>query len=124
MMDIEDLDISDDDMKMLKNVGFPSLQEYVKNPAAWRERLFGRHDEVLHNIDKGSESLNRHEVSKRRFEVDGYECRSLEHLSQVVKDQGLSFKDLDLKPYVKDIGGGKCEIVVRFVRKGIRAEGA
>lgn len=92
-----------------------SINDFARN----REKYLGKEDEALGWVDKGSQILGRH-VQRHVYEIEGFRCKSLEEVERVAKNQGIPLKALDYKPEIIPQGGGKCDILVKFVPKHIR----
>lgn len=97
---------------LAKSVGFPTFDEFRKNP----EKYMGREDASLAEVERGSTNLNR-TVSKHIYEIEGYKCRSLEEVEKVAKSMGINLKELDYRPQVQPNTSGKFDIKVKFVSK-------
>ena len=99
--------------------GLPTLAEYIKNPQYWREKLLGKPDELFGIVDRGSESLSHH-VKQHIYEIDGYRCKTLEEVDRVASEQGIPLNGLKCEAQVIPLGGGSCDILVKFVSSGKR----
>lgn len=95
--------------------GLPTFEEYAKNA----EQFLGRDDEAFAQVDAGSKNLDRH-VQRHVYEIEGYRCKTLEEVERVAKSQGIELGSLDYAPQVMPLGGGKCDILVKFVSKAER----
>jgi hypothetical protein len=111
-MDLDDLMANAEDIKEAVKLGAPTFEEYCKNPK-WRERLYGKPDQLFGAVDRGSENLQLY-VQKHRYQLDGYECKSLEEVERVALSQGLDPWKLKIQPELVDLGGRKCDLLVRF----------
>lgn len=103
---------SEENQHLLASVGFPTFDEFKKNPDKYRSRK----DEVLASADHGSIDL-RSLVRTHKYEIEGYRCDNLETVERVAKDEGIDLGQLEMKPEIIPIGAGKCDILVRFVKK-------
>lgn len=92
--------------------GLPTLEEYAKN----QDQFLGREDEALGQADAGSRNLEKH-VKRHVYEIEGYRCKSLEEVEKVARSQGIALSSLDYQPQVMPLGGGKCDLLVKFVSK-------
>lgn len=97
--------------------GMPTFEDFKLN----HERYMGRDDDKLAFADKGSDILKRH-VKKHIYELEGYRCESLEEVERVASSQGIPLRDLDYRPQLIPLGGGKCDILIKFVSKDERAK--
>jgi hypothetical protein len=98
----------------LRSIGFPTFDEFRKNPDKWRKRP----DELLISAD-GSTQAFRDQVERHRYMWrDQYSFGSLEQIERVCREEGYSTEDLEMEPLVKPLHGsskqGKVEIVIRF----------
>lgn len=96
--------------------GLPTFDQFAKNP----DLLIERDDARFAEVDRGSRSLDRH-VVRHIYEIEGYRCKSLEEVERVAKAQGIPLRELDYKPEVIPQGGGKCDLLVKFVSGPQRA---
>ena len=101
--------------ELAKSVGFPTFDEYRKNP----EKYTGRADASLAEVDRGSTNLNRL-VRKHIYEIEGYKCNSLEEVEKVAASIGIDLRELDYRPQVQPNTSGKFDIKVTFVSKNDR----
>ena len=94
--------------------GAPSFQEFKRN----REKWMGRDDDKLASADEGSRVLkNGNRVKKHIYEIEGHRCKNLEQVEKTASNLGLNIKDLDYRPEVLPLGGGKCDVLVKFVSR-------
>lgn len=108
----------EDTQKIFENpnyYGLPTFEEFSKN----HEKYMGRDDDAFGQVDQGSKQLNKH-VQRHVYEIEGYRCKSLEEVERVAASQGIRVNELDYKPQLMPLGGGKCDILVKFVSKAER----
>lgn len=94
----------------------PSLEEFSKNPDKYR----ANQEQKFIEVDEGSQNLKN--VQRHIYEIEGFRCKNLEEVQKVAKNQGIPFTELDYKPEIMPMGGGKCDILVRFVPKWRRQQ--
>lgn len=94
--------------------GAPTFEEFKRNPEKWT----GRHDDLLSSADKGSQILKG--VQKHIYEIEGYRCSTLEEVEKIAASQGIPIRSLDYRPELIPLGGGKANILVKFVSKDVR----
>lgn len=92
--------------------GAPTYESFKKDPT----KFLGKPDQVLATVDKGSENLKRI-ISKYIYEVEGYRCHTLAEVERVAGSQGIEMKDLDYQPEVIPLGGGRANLLIRFISK-------
>lgn len=92
--------------------GMPTFEEFARNS----EKYLGREDDGFAQVDRGSRNLDRH-VERHIYEIEGYRCKTLEEVERVAASQGIALGELDYQPQVIPLGGGKCNILVKFVSK-------
>ena len=97
----------------------PTFEEFKKNYEFWT----GRADEKFSQVDKGSQHLAKY-VKKHLFEIEGHRCKSLEEVEKIARDSGIPIKDLDYKAEIVPLGGGECDILVKFVSQNERIKRA
>jgi hypothetical protein len=94
--------------------GAPSFEEFARN----KEKYLGRDDEKLSQADIGSHRLrNSNLVKKHVYEIAGRRCKNLEEVEREANNLGINMKDLDYRPEVIPLGGGHCDVLVKFVSK-------
>lgn len=93
--------------------GLPTFEEFSKNPEKWRKVP----DELFALVDVGSTNGLKNLVVAHEYEVSGYKCKTLEEVERVALNEGMDIKMMDIKPEVIPLGGGKCNILVRFVAR-------
>lgn len=94
-----------------KKYGLPTLEEFAKNPEIFNAALTP--DELMAQIDRGSQNLNRH-VTSHEYYVGDYKCDSLEQAERVLSQMGKTATTQNMKPEIIDLGAGKCKIRVTF----------
>ena len=93
--------------------GMPSFAEYKRN----RSKYLGKKDDGFGLIDKGSKMLGKL-VKNHVYEIEGIRCKSLEEVETRAKNElGIDIDALDYRPTCIPLGGGKCDILVKFMRK-------
>lgn len=97
-----------------KRYGLPTFEEFCQNPDRYRPRW----DAKLAAADAGSSKLARY-VERYRWEVEGTKCSSPEQAERIAREKGIDLNrgDYDVVPEVIPNGNGKCDILVRIVRK-------
>lgn len=97
-----------------KRFGMPTFEEYCQNPTKWKPSWDGK----LAAADNGSRNLN-HRINKYIWEVEGTRCDSPEQAERIAREKGIDLNRslYDVEPHVVPIGGGKCDILCRIVRK-------
>jgi hypothetical protein len=103
---------SEENQLLLSKMGFPTFDEFKKNPDSYRAVK----DQLLASADQGSVDL-RSLVRSHKYEILGYACKNLEMVQRVASDEGIAIDQLEMKPEIIPIGGGKCDILVRFEKK-------
>lgn len=108
-----DIDLADA-MPALIAMGFPTFDQFRKNPDKWRKGT----NEVLESADLSSVTFK--DSVKRQVYMwrNKYTCKTLEQLETICKSEGYNPKDLQMRPIVKPINGtsnqGQVEIVIQF----------
>lgn len=92
--------------------GLPTFDQFKNN----YEKYMGRDDDILAQASNGSKLLKNVE-KKYRFELLNYRCDTLEEVERIAKEQGIPLKELDFRPVLLPLGGGKADILVKFVTK-------
>lgn len=100
----------DEVLPQLIKAGFPTFDEFKKNPDLYRK---GR-EELLESADKSSQVF-RDAVHKQNYMWrDAYTCRTLEELERVCKSEGFEVNDCQMRPIVKSTSKGRVNITVQF----------
>lgn len=108
-------DLTASDLKwLIANTGFPTFDEFRKNPDAFRTRA----DELFVSAD-GSSKVFRDQVKSHRYMwKDEHLCTSLEQAETIAKNEGYEISDLEMIPTKRFINGtsqdGQVEIVIQF----------
>lgn len=93
---------------------FPTFDEFRKNPDKWRERP----EEILEAVDSSSHTFR--DVIKRQvyFWRDTHECKSLEQVERIAREEGYDLSGLEMEPLVRPLHGSLAnhdmEVVIRF----------
>lgn len=106
------LNTSDDIIKDPHRYGLPTFEEFCRSPDLWRTRP----DNVFANADKGS-TLLRRAIVKHSYVFRHWKTNSLEKMEKILSDYGLSPQEVEMKPELIPLGGGRCEAMIQFVEK-------
>lgn len=85
----EDFEILDE---LIKNHGFPTFQEFAKNPEKWRKSR----EDIFESIQDGSTSYLLGKV--KYFWRGIYEAESLEKLQNIAQNEGYEGCELEMQP--------------------------
>lgn len=96
-----------------KAYGIPTFEEFSRDPEKW----LGKSTEVFDTAEIGFLGRERKNVRRHKFEIEGYRCATLEEVEKVALSQGIPLRELDYRPQMIPLGGGKCDILVKFVSK-------
>jgi hypothetical protein len=90
--------------------GAPTFEEFKRNP----EKYVGKsgHHDTFASIDRGSKNLARY-VKRHKYELLGYRTEKLEEIERIASENNITLKDFTAE--CVPLGGGKCDILVRFV---------
>lgn len=104
---------------LMQAVGFPSFDEYKKNPEFWREKFLGHKEEILAAAEGSTKTFLSAVSTQRYMWRDQYDCgKSLEKLHRICQEEGFSPDQLEMEPIVRPIHGtsrdGQVEILIRF----------
>lgn len=103
----------DDDVEVdPTKFGFPSFEEFRKNPDKWRENPEG----VFATIEKGT-TIYKDYIRSHKYEVYHYRCDTLEEAQSVTRSMGFKDSELTWKANMQDLGGQKCDLLVRIMSK-------
>ena len=100
----------------LARMGFPSFDEFKKNPDKWRKAS----DEIFSSVEASTQIKRQRRALKRQKFMwkDIYECDSLEKVQQIAKNEGFEPNDLEMVPLARQMDGtsqdGRLEIVIHF----------
>lgn len=103
-----------DAMSQLVAMGFPTFDQFKKNPDKWRKRK----EEIFESADLSSITFK--DSVKRQVYMwrDKYTCKTLEQLETICKSEGYDPLDLQMNPIVKPLNGtsnqGQVEVVIQF----------
>jgi hypothetical protein len=110
----------DDIQRNPENYGLPTFENFSKNVG----KYLGTDEDIFASIDNGSQMGLRGRLNKVSYEVEGHRSNSLERIYSVIRDYGIPFKDLDYQPQIIPCGGGKCDVLVKFLSKHDRSKRA
>lgn len=113
-MKLKHIDIDVEGIPELQNTGFPSFQEFCKNPDKYRKKK----DEAFNAVDQAGSTI-KPLITKQTYEIFGYKCDNLEKVEKIASDHGYSIDQLAFRPYLKPVPGGsgsqpKCEVHTIF----------
>lgn len=97
-------------LPQLIKMGFPTFDEFKKNPDKWRKRP----DEILESADQSTQAFRNDVKTQRYFWEDKYEVDSLEDIERICREEGVNRGDLEMEPIVRQVNEGKVEVLVRF----------
>lgn len=101
----------DDLLKDPNKFGVPTFEQFRKNP-----KLFRVDPEEAFICAENGSTIFKKDISYRFF-LDSYECKNLEEVQRIAQAEGYNFKDLDIKPEIRKLPGGKAEFIVKFYNK-------
>jgi hypothetical protein len=105
---------SEGDVHHLEKHGFPTFDQFLKNP----EKYLGHSEEILSSADVGSHLLRQSNlVRKHKYEIMGYRVSTLTEVQKIMKDHGINPRTVDLRPQIQPLGGGQCDILVKFTTR-------
>jgi hypothetical protein len=97
-----------------KSFGAPTFEEFAKNPNKW----LPRDEEVFDSIDNGpTDSSLRQYIDKFVYEIEGYQCHSIEEAYRVAKEQGIPLKSLDYRVQILPETSYKGKFLVKIAPK-------
>lgn len=104
----------DETIEWLTQRGFPTFEEFKKNPDKWRPRS----EEILESADRSSISYRARLGKQSYMWKDQIECKTLEQLQRICKEEGYDPLNLEMRPILKPRGGtGKdrrTDLVIQF----------
>jgi hypothetical protein len=110
----DDLDMDSAIEFLVNRHGFPTFDEFRKNPDKWRMR----EDELFASADASTQTFKQALQTQKYQWKDEYLCDSLEQVERIAKDEGFKISDLEMQPAVRTVNGtspgGPVEIIVRF----------
>lgn len=90
--------------------GFPTFDEFRKNPDKWRKRP----DDILESVDRSTQTFRDDVKDQKYLWEDKYEVDSLEDIERICREEGVNRGDLEIEPVIRQANEGKVEIFVRF----------
>lgn len=91
--------------------GAPGFEEFKRSTAKY---LGKGTEEIFDWVDNGSHMLNPY-IKKYKFEILGHRTDKLEKLYNIIRDYGIPFSQLEFQPELIPLGGGKCDVLVKFL---------
>ena len=107
--------LDDKQVAFLKSAGFPTFDEYAKNPDKYRDNW----EEAFASIDNGPETLRNMTAGKHVLYVTGRKVESIGQMIRVAKDMGFNLKMMTYKVNLENVGGGKYIHHVNLVPKEV-----
>ena len=74
-----------------------------------------RTPELFDQLDNATSRLVQHQG--RTYIVNGVEVKTPTQVEQVMRDQGLTERDVEMKPKIRPGAGGKADIAVHIEKK-------
>lgn len=99
----------------LKSAGFPTFDEYAKNPDKYRDTW----EEVFQCIEHGPEVLRDLTAGKHVLKVCGTKCESIGQMIRIAKDMGFDLKKMTFEVNLENVGGGKFIHHVNLIPKPV-----
>lgn len=108
------MELSPDQLSYLQGIGFPSFDEFCKNPDKYRVRS----DQVLATTD-ACDSILKRDIKKQYFMINGHKVETLEKVQQIANDLGWDLSKMKMEPELQKTTAGKYEVHMKFVMRGI-----
>lgn len=94
--------------------GAPTFEQFAKDP----EKYLGRDDDLLLTASEGAHGLKQSNlVGKHYYKIFGYSAKTEEHVWRIMKDEGYTPRDFEIKPELVKTLAGQYDIHVDFVLK-------
>lgn len=97
--------------------GLPTLEEYKRNPSAYKMGS----EYLLGTVDRGSKVFTKG-FKRYTFEIAGYKARSLEEVQTIAANEGLDWQSMDILPIVIPGTFGESRVHVRFEQRKAQDE--
>lgn len=98
--------------------GFPTLEQYSKNPQMYRDRFMGKDSDVFDIISNGSTLKGiRKATNSVKYKILQYETRSLEEVERIALENGMHPRDLTFIAEIRNTGGQRGEQIIRVLTK-------
>jgi hypothetical protein len=101
MTQLYDGEFEDGLQHIIQNCGFPSFDEFKKNPDKWRRGT----DDFFKTLDDSSQVFRKAIKETKYFWKDEIECKSLEMLERVAKEEGFHPDQLEMCPKKRSLTG-------------------
>lgn len=112
-------DTLEDMLEYLVPRGFPTFDEFKKDPDKYRLRA----DHLFESADGSTRSFRKQLVTQRYFWKDQYDCgSSLEKVERIAKEEGYGIHQLEMCPKVRSMTGTSKETVETVVQFWPKAE--
>lgn len=106
------LHLTDEHISYLQKIGFPSFEEFAKNPDNYRAGV----DHTFESIQDGPNTLRR-VAGKDYYWIGGKKVESLGQAMRIANDMGWKKEELDYRVNLDNIGGGKFDHHIFIYRK-------
>lgn len=108
--------LSEFDLNELQKLGFPTFDQFKKNPDKWRKGL----EEIFVSVEGSVQNRFARDrlVHQKYMWRDQYKCDSIEQVQRIAEGEGYKANDLEICPLKimldgTDVGG-RTELVVQF----------
>ncbi len=108
---------TDDLMSNPEKFGAPTFEKFM----ARRKHYQANHSTIFGRIETGGQIANRF-TKKQKYELGGYQCKTLEEVEKVALNMGLKLQDL-AQNYTAEfipLGGGNADVLVKFMTQADR----
>lgn len=104
---------------MLRQSGWPSFEEWKKNPEKYRQAK----ENMFAQVDQGSSLLKNLKRQKYYFKTiagNKYECQSLNKVAEIAEQEGLQLSELSCHPELVEDSSATITCQVTFCAPGVR----
>lgn len=103
----------DDMLSVLVPAGFPTFDEFRRNPDKYRDRP----EQLFESAEASTQTFRRAVVKQKYCWRNTYPCDSLEQIERIAREEGFNVNDLEMQPGVISKTGtnrDQVEITVHF----------
>lgn len=105
--------LTPEQVELLKSAGFPTFDQYAKNPDKYRETW----EEVFASLEEGPELLRNLTKGKHVLRVCGTKVESVGQMIRVAKDMGFDLKRMTYTVNLEAVGNGQYVHHVNLIPK-------
>lgn len=108
--------LSETQLQKAHERGFPTFEQYAKNPSRYIKQFRGGEHDSLDAVANGSSIRGLRDATKEvEYHILQYKTKKLEEIERIARDNGIDLRRMKFKAIIQNMGGQNGQIVVRFM---------